>query len=611
MNIKLLPTPVLLIPVLLITHTFGAGTTLGFQDVAQSEEQRKAQRLLENNALLLLKQIITEMPGLKLSENRIKAQTIAADLLWTRDDQLARALFLEAANRLGEIISGIDSADPEYYNQINGPAQLRQEMLHFISQRDAKLARDFLNATRQPSPPQSDPSNRVPDPELQMEFLLASQIAASDPDQALKIALENLEKGFSFEVNSTLQNLLRQSPEVAFTLAQAMLRKLRSDNLAKNREATNVAVSLLQMLPRPPDHPEGEQVRETSRDPVSSVTEAIRRELLSLITAAALKITPGGSSPGSSEYDSAYQIFTALQTMAPDIEKIAPSHLPALRGKIKQFNNTLDPRSRFWNEHQTAIQSGTAEELLELAVKVPAEMRDEVYQQAAWKAAHSGEFERARQIANDHISNSYQRKSLLMDLERNSLSRLANEFKLDEVQQVLSRLRSDEERALALIEFANDQPEVHRQLVLQLLSQARNLISRRAENSSQFHVQIQLAQTYARWAPARSFEIMAVAIDQLNELLAAAAVTDGFDCSQQFKDGELNSYGGGSLVNLVEQFANTLAALAATDFDQARSVADRFQRNEVRIKTQLLIVQSVLAGQPSGRRFGFFRAGLQ
>ena len=98
-------------------------------------------------------------------------------------------------------------------------------------------------------------------------------------------------------------------------------------------------------------------------------------------------------------------------------------------------------------------------------------------------------------------------------------------------------------------------------------------------------------------------------MDQLNRLLEAAAVLDGFEFWRQFKDGELVSGGQvfsdgplapGLLANLVQQCAAGIGALAPADFNRAKAAADRFLRPEVRTMAHLALAQQALSKQADG-----------
>jgi hypothetical protein len=56
---------------------------------------------------------------------------------------------------------------------------------------------------------------------------------------------------------------------------------------------------------------------------------------------------------------------------------------------------------------------------------------------------------------------------------------------------------------------------------------------------------------------------------------------------------------------LVFRYGKGVAALAKADFNRTRALADRFERNELRLLAQLLIVKGLLQPQPSSGTIGF------
>src|SRR5947209_17116912 len=72
----------------------------------QQEREQKALEMkkeLERKTFALLDEVISSAGALKLPENRALVLSSAADLLWTRDDKRARALFKEAINTLNSV----------------------------------------------------------------------------------------------------------------------------------------------------------------------------------------------------------------------------------------------------------------------------------------------------------------------------------------------------------------------------------------------------------------------------------------------------------------------------------------------------------------------------
>lgn len=225
------------------------------------------------------------------------------------------------------------------------------------------------------------------------------------------------------------------------------------------------------------------------------------------------------------------------------------------------------------------------------AAGAPQGMQNRLYQQAAMKALDEGNPDRAREIANQHFDGTAL-TNLLRTVDLQQAVRSAPS-KPDDIRQTINKAQSDEERLSLLLQFANNLRIQNPKLSLQLLDEAKELVSRRATTYAQFEAQIDVAEAYAELDTAKSFETLEPGINQINELLSAAAILSGFEVNI-FKDGELPLKGGGSLPALVMRYGTELAALAKEDFERAQSMTEKFQLAEPRILARMTIVRGVL-----------------
>ncbi len=296
--------------------------TIFAQPPASTTDQAEAEKTKlerEKKAWALLEVIIAAANALKLPENRAYVQATAADLLWTKDEPRARALFQEAAGTLAQIMNGIESDDPTYYNRMQVPTQLRQQMLQMIAQRDAQLALEILRTTRPPNAP--DQGRNTYNPEANLESQLATQAAKSDPKRAVQMAEESLEKGYSHGVLDTISQLQAKDPEAAKSLASKLVTKLKSEDLIKNLQASSIAGSVLFLMNNSPNA----QIESASKQALFS--EQDKKEFIETIVAATLK------GFGTSAEGGANQLGHVLQQMMPLVEKYAPTQALALRRK--------------------------------------------------------------------------------------------------------------------------------------------------------------------------------------------------------------------------------------------------------------------------------------
>ncbi len=558
-------------------------------------EAEKAQQERAKKALSLLDELLAETQGLKLPENRAYVQAMAADLLWEKDEVRARSLFQEAATALAQMMSSIESDDPNFHQQIQAPNQLRQQMLQMIARRDARLALEFLRSTRAPKFP--EPYAQSPDPEVEMEQRLASLAAQSDPQRAVQIAEENLQKGLSPEVLQTIQQLQAKDPEAAARLTGKLIQKLNSEDFLKNYQASQIASSLLRMEPN-------EQQQNQPKKP-SLLSEQVKKEMIEKMVAAAQK------KPANDEERAAGQMaLSALQSLMPLVEKYAPTQASTLRPKLAASNYN-NPHEKTYQEFNQLQQKGTMEQMLDFAKNAAPEIRSQFYAQVAWKMAEQGDTERARDLINTHVP-ANQRRSMLENMDTSQMHRLATEGKLDEARRSLSRIQPNDRRAgflLQLVDIATAKADT--KTILPLLEEARSLLGNRAANPGEFNTQMQIISRFVRFDPERGIEMFAPFVTQLNTLLAAAETLDEIEQRQAFARGEMRLQAGGVILQMLTQLTETLGQAAEVNFERAQAVTDRFDRTETRVFTRLRLARKILSPAELGEEFRGSRGGIR
>jgi hypothetical protein len=226
------------------------------------------------------------------------------------------------------------------------------------------------------------------------------------------------------------------------------------------------------------------------------------------------------------------------------------------------------------------------------------EAREMLYEQAAWKALAQGDENRARQIISEKIQASSSRDQMLELIERQKIWRDVLKGKLDEARQKIGRIKSKDERAAALSHLAfRAALEGEKKIALQLLDEARQLVTMKPRNEMQLTALMQILRAYAVAEPARSLEMIEALIDEANQLISAAATLDGFvGRGRAFRKGELVLPAGYANASLrYQQYGKQLAALALANFERTKAAADRFQRPETRLLARLFIAQGVLS----------------
>ena len=227
------------------------------QPMTEEEEKEKAER--EKNAFRLLDQVIDEAQALRLTENRVRVQITAADLLWDSNQGRARSLFAMAADGVAELSrSSMEIRQPRNGPQNNDRRgfQLRQELVLTAARHDAQLAYQLLASTKPPAQTvmadQRGPRPQM-NPEEGLEQMLLSRVASLDPKLAAQNVEQMMDKGqFPRSVTDVLTNLERQDREAAAKLGDKTVKKLQAANLLTNPQAAVLAQLLLARGPQPP-----------------------------------------------------------------------------------------------------------------------------------------------------------------------------------------------------------------------------------------------------------------------------------------------------------------------------------------------------------------------
>jgi len=583
--------------------------------VAQDDNEKLTP---EKRAVLLLDQVVAEASALKLSENRIYITMSAGELLWGRDEPRARLLFSQAAQNINELMQRTASADRQPFGGNRNGTQLRQQLVLTVARHDAAFAYQMLQSMPVPQAQTTAGQNpRGADQEANLEKNLVAMIAANDPKAALKSAQEWLDKGeYPAAISKMLGQLQQKDTESAAKLGDRLVQKLQPEDLLAKQDAARLSLSLLGPGPLPEKPNAGSPRAPTNSGPVLS--QANYRDLLGSVITAGLRATPsatnaaargrGGraANPGGAPANAtladqpnpqanAWSLLMGLQALLPNVDKYQPDRSNAVRQKLAELSGGNNPRNSF-GQLNTLMQQGTSDSLLTAASLAPPRMQDRIYQQAAMKAIDEGNSDRAREIANKHLD-STARDTVLRAVDVKKTGGSEGPNKMDEIRQTLAGVQSDDERVSLLVRFAESVKTENPKLAVQLLDDARSLVTRKATSYRQLDAQANVAHAFAALDVSKSFEVLEPGIAQINELLSAAALLNGFEVNM-FRDGELPLQNGGSLVGAVNRVGKELAFLATIDFERAQALSERFQLSEPRVLAKLAIVMGLLGGTP-------------
>lgn len=561
------------------------------QEPLNPDERKKAAEDLDARALALLNEVIRDLRALRSPENRIPILATVAETLWKRDEKRARALFSEAAKGLGELLGQLQSEDAKFEHKTHRLFEMRLQLLQTASRLDPALALDFLDATRNPS--HSTPLYQgQPDMETTLRLRLASEMIEKDPKLSFEIAEKSLENGLSYDINSIAQQLYSKDKQLCERLVSAIIEKLRAEDLAANQMAAYVASGLLSLAIEGKREAERQaERREGGADPFRLSSRATS-ELLGLAVKAAMSIASGNDFLQRLQSGHGQTIFNLLHGMRAEVEKYSPLGARAIASKLDEYKKLAGGMSRY-NE---VGSEESVDEYLKAIEDAPAEIRPGLYQQAAIRAMNADDPERARQIANEKITNPRNRREILSHVDRILFSRASNDGKIEEARRMISPSLPIEERASMLARLAmTASGNGDKQTALHLINEAHALVSNSAENYGQMEVHLQIALASFQVDPGKSFDIIERNIDRFNQLIAAAAVLEGFDINHYFDEGELLLSSGNQLANMLNQHLDRLSFLARIDFDRAKRASDRFQPLEAQIMARLRVARSALS----------------
>jgi len=540
-------------------------------------------------ALELLDMAIPQIPNLKSVENRLLLKLMAADLLWEEDEKRARSLYEEVASDF--LGYAAEQSAQRLTNDASGSGAARtlQNIIESMAKHDLRLALEFSRSSGAQGSAKRGRAAGLRIYTRDLELRLALQIISKDPKQALDIARQSMDKGVSYALQDFILELAKKDPEAAAAFVREVETKISEEGFG-SPESLAVALSLIR-LGGTFTSPEGELGGRTDPAPCPVVTRKTIQNLLTRLISKALSLSGDES-----------ELLSALQSVAAEIQKYAPERYQLLQKKFGRLN--ADVTTSALNEYQQLIQEGSVGELLSAIQRAPADARDSLYQQAAWKALGEGDIDRARQIAADFIPDARERDQILSQADRHSLQRVVGQGKISQLRRVLPGLKTDEERVGALVQCATALAEKNnKEAALQLLNEAHDLIHNPVRNAAQLDAQIQLAHAYLRVDPEQSFKMMAQIIDQTNRLVTAAAVLDGFiNPEEAFADEELLLRTDSGVVNAIFfRCAAELAALARVDLDRAQDLVDKLENRETALAARMLLAQDLLSSSPTGK----------
>lgn len=555
-------------------------------DAAQEKQRRQ---------MVLINQILGDIPQLKLGENRAFVYAKVGSLIWKTDEKLARTLF---QNAVGELINAqtqaeADTRNAPYQNNLLTGQNPRPQILNLIAARDAELALDYLVKTRPSKISKAlltapNKSSKISTSNNSYAYLAQNErnleqnftrlAADQSPERAIKLLKESLKKGLTNQTLSLLKKLHTKDAEAANEIASEIVGKLiQSDFKGANggySQNANVALTFLTDYIRPKNETEKYIKFDNSQ----------MRSLADKLISFALQQT--------NRYGSSYAF-----SMLPIAEKLSPGSV----AKLKQMQNNVSRNSGWGNlppEVAKLVRNSetTAEMILGAAAKVPVNSRRQIYQMAANKFAQQGDINRATEVLNDNFADDALDEAL-RNLNAQYSYTLISAGKFAEAERIIDGF-PENVRLNALINLANaiyqKNPEENKSYAASVLGKARAAIPYKPENTNEMSILMQIISAYSIIEPAESFRMFESVIPQINELTEASAVLYGFQRGSNVKQGEFLMTNGNSL-GIISINNGILRKLAEKDFDRTMNLINIFSRREHQVNLKMQLAEGMFS----------------
>ncbi len=519
---------------------------------------------LKKEAVAFLRETATDINSLRSLENRISFASETANLMWFNDEKEARTMFRAIINDFSQLLAQYNAqavtaetavdANEESFVAGGGrnnmtrkfvkALNVRQQIATSLAENDASLAFDFLTDTALAV---TSPTFRkqIEQSDAYFQTRLLGQIAAQNPETALKYGRQTLAKGFNYEHINLLKKIYAKDADKGASFGEDIIQKLKSDGI--NPSSSSYFAEILSL------GFENQKLIEKTPGKTPMFSEQSLREVADLFAQQILKIN-GLEGEEINEY-------------LPQIEKFAPARAAQIRqkyaAKIQSVSN--------------GISNGGG--------SIPPPPRPPQTPGAI------GQSEREQQS---------QMMEGLQNLNTKQLSKEERQKVVGQARKIIAGIKEPTERLFALSALAAQVAVADKELALQIMDEAKNSVNLQPKNYQEFLQIWLLVGGYAQVDADKAFPILEDAIFRINDTISAAVkVAEFIDTDNEIvEDGEvqIGSFGGGMTRDLLRGLGatdTTIKSLAKTDFARTKALTNKFDRPEARILAKMLVLRSI------------------
>lgn len=552
-----------------------------FSQVTDKKDPAEEAEKLRKEAVVFLRETMSEVANMRTLENRISFSGELAGLMWFHDEREARVMFNTAISDFRELLGRLDQQmnmmpdedGPRSYGLFGDSSgrgkiemkyrvamAVRQQIAASIAEHDPDLALSFYYDTTGGITKESL-RKQYAGMDSYFEFNLLGQIAEKNAAKAAQFGARSLEKGFNYQHVDLLRKIYQRDPERGIEFGQKILSKIKSAG-----KMSDHAVALIDF---------GVDTLETSRKTPGKkpvYTEVELRDLAETFAEMMLRPTEK------------FNPSTALE-FASTIERVTPTRAAQLRAKYRSANS---------NSNTSFTAMGPPPSRLSNSAANAYAVRGE--------GSGYGSANGAPSTSNEGQSAEEKLMTDVVKIGKGELPKEEREKAVAQARKILMQTQGKDKQIMGLSMLAAQVSRAgDKELATEIMRDAEGLVNPNPKNYQDFIYTWMLAAGYAESNPDKAFPILEDAIGRANNLITAfVSIGEFIDVTEEMiADGEVQvgAFGGGMIRGLSKELGvaeSTLQTLTKADFEKTKALTNRFDRTEVRVLAKMLVLRSVL-----------------
>lgn len=598
---------ILFIVLFFFSFTYIYAQTDDLQKSRKSEQEVE----LEDKGVSLLTDIVGESTILRLPENRMLVYITAGNLLWKRDQKLARSLFRNAADefiQFQNLPKGIVKSEmPDYRFYISN--NLRGQMIYSLSGKDAKFALEILYLTRLSETAeavqmyQQTVTNTGKNPdfsefkqeernklqiaknEIETEQKIKREIDKDDPQKLSENIRESFAKDIGgYQILLDLEKLNKTDHDLAQKLLNEIMSKLaQSDfSIVSGKDMLTFFVYARFLNLGKQNTESDEKYKELKFDEKS--VKAIASNEFDYLQ----KRKPSRDSGNT------IQKIIYLKEVLPERLR----EIEKLYENAKQLSGNPE-----WIESMIASSKLGANPILEQIIKNSPKLnshdKERFYRNAIAKLL---ETENPKQIAQklEQIPDAEEKEKVLDYLKSLVLVKSNENKSLPDAVAAINQIKSEKERISKLIDLAvvyhQKNTEEDQKNAEELMNKAQRLVKTIPETSTEYEEIVPVIWGYSKISSQKTFDLLEPIIQKSNKIIEAYILYMNFNDRNYpyVSENEINFASQDGYTSIKSKYINIAKSLAQIDFERTMKTIDNFQNAEVRLIAKLILAEGIL-----------------